>query len=128
MKKLFLIASILMAFFWAAPALAADVTLQWDANTESDLAGYIIYWDCDQSGVPYANNQVVTLDEDENADSGIVEKTITGLVSGTRYWFVVTAYDTERLESGFSNEVTTNGRPSNVMNVRILIEIMVEIP
>ena len=31
--------------------------------------------------------------------------TATGLTSGTRYYFVVTAYDTANNESSFSNEV-----------------------
>jgi hypothetical protein len=31
MKKLLVIASILTALVWVAPALAADVTLEWDA-------------------------------------------------------------------------------------------------
>jgi hypothetical protein len=87
-------------------ASADQVTLQWDANTESDLAGYIVYWDNDQAGEPYTHTVTMTLSEDENPDLNVVEKTITGLISGTTYWFVVTAYDTENLESGYSNEVS----------------------
>lgn len=40
MKKLFLIFVLLL---FPVFCFAADVTLQWDANTESDLAGYYVY-------------------------------------------------------------------------------------
>ncbi len=33
--------------------LAADITLRWDANTETDLAGYKLYYKTDSSGPPY---------------------------------------------------------------------------
>jgi hypothetical protein len=37
-------------------AAAASVTLAWDPNSESDLAGYRVYYDTDQ-GPPYAGAQ-----------------------------------------------------------------------
>jgi len=36
----------------------SEVTLEWNSNSEPDLAGYIVYWDID-SGPPYANEQNV---------------------------------------------------------------------
>ena len=100
---LMIIASVLL---FTTVASADEVTLQWDANTEPDLAGYNVYWDSDQAGEPYTNSLSMTLSDDENSDPNLVEKTVTGLASGTTYWFVVTAYDTEGLESGYSNEVS----------------------
>lgn len=35
------------------------VVFSWNANTETDLAGYKIYWDDDASSVPYAHSLVV---------------------------------------------------------------------
>ena len=58
-------------------------TLSWSANSESDRAGYKVYWDTD-SGHPYANVQDV---------GNLTSKTITGLTSGTKYYVTVTAYD-----------------------------------
>ena len=115
MKKL--LVALAMVLF-AIPALAFDVTLQWDANTETDLAGYKVYYGQTQGG-PYngtgateGNSPItMTLADDENQDPAVVEKSLTGLTLGTMYYFVVTAYDNESppLESGYSNEVFTNG-------------------
>lgn len=67
----------------------------WPANTESDLAGYKVYWGT-ASGT-YTNSQTIG-----NATS----YTITGLTEGTRYYIVVTAYDSDGNESTKSIEVT----------------------
>jgi hypothetical protein len=39
-------------FILQSKSYALDVTLQWDANTEEDLAGYLVYYDTD-AGDPY---------------------------------------------------------------------------
>lgn len=103
----------------AVNALALDVTLQWDANTETNLGGYKIYYDTN-SGAPYngvgatnGNSPIdIPLSKDENPDPGLVQFTVLGLPSGT-YWFAVTAYDNSDppLESGYSNEVTNYEEP-----------------
>jgi hypothetical protein len=75
--------------------IAADVTLQWDPNSESDLAGYKIYVGTAAGvyGTPITIGTQATC-------------TVTGLTPGT-YYFAVTAVNTAGLESGFSNEVST---------------------
>jgi len=75
---------------------AADVTLQWDRNTEPDIAGYKVYYGTASRvyGVPIV------------LAGNVTTYTVTGLTSGT-YYFAVTAYNTAGLESGFSNEVFT---------------------
>jgi hypothetical protein len=98
-----------------------DVTLAWDANTETDLKGYRIYYCAGSSGDGILANYdgksayegdspiEMLLDEDENPDSNTVQFTITDLLDGQTYFFVVTAYDSEAPtnESGPSNEVGT---------------------
>ncbi|MFC1899862.1 fibronectin type III domain-containing protein, partial [Chloroflexota bacterium] len=76
----------------------AEVDLDWDDNSESDLDGYNIYRSTDSGGspTPYAKvngSLVVTSDY-----------TDTGLTNGTTYYYVVVAVDTDAAESSYSNE------------------------
>ena len=75
----------------------ADVTLSWDPNPETDLAGYKIYYGTSAS-VYGTVIKIVGLQ---------TSYTLTGLAPGT-YFFAITAYNTADLESGFSNEVSAN--------------------
>jgi hypothetical protein len=78
----------------AAGALP-PITLLWNANTESDLAGYKVYVGT-SSGV-YSNPIDV---------GNVTSFVVPGLTSGIQYFFVVTAYDTTNNESPRSSEVT----------------------
>ena len=118
-KLLLLPLGLLVCF--ATNAYALDVTLAWDANTESDLEGYKIYYRQGSSGGGVLANYDGTgadegaspiemdVGEDENSDANTVEYTVTNLPDGQTYFFVVTAYDKEvpSNESGPSNEVDT---------------------
>jgi hypothetical protein len=76
--------------------LLALVNLAWNANTESDLAGYKVH-------VGTASGVYTLL----NINVGNVTSfTVTGLAPGDVYYFAVTAYDTGGAESGVSNEVS----------------------
>jgi len=76
---------------------SSSVTLTWNPNTESDLAGYKVYRATSSGtyGAPIATVQ-------GNTTSYIA----TGLQFGTTYFFVVTAYDIAGNESAYSNEVS----------------------
>jgi hypothetical protein len=101
----FLTLALILALF-ATPAHSADVSLAWDPNTEPDLAGYNLYYKSGSSGPPY--NGTGATEDDSPVDVGnVTEFTLHGLTDGVTYFFVVTAYDTEGLESGYSNEVNT---------------------
>ena len=87
-------------------ASAADVTIAWDANTESDLAGYIFFYGT--SSGSYSNS----IDVGNNT-----EYTLTGLIEGTTYYFAAKAYDTSNNESDYSQELvytvpTANSAPN----------------
>jgi len=76
--------------------IGGQVTLAWDLDTDPTVVGYKVY-------VGTASG-VYTL----NIDAGNVTTfTVTGLQSGTVYYFAVTAYDQFGNESVFSNEVST---------------------
>lgn len=73
---------------------SANVTFQWDANTESDLAGYRLY-----QGVSSGVYDAVV------ADIPAGTETVTIAVDDGTYFWALTAYDADGNESGFSNEV-----------------------
>ena len=104
---------------------AADVTLAWSGNTESDLAGYYIYYKNGTSGAPYNGTGV---DEGDSpikiplgyfADPANPEYTLHGLSDTETSYFVLTAYDTEDNESGFSNEVSYQPIAPTLSNLSI---------
>ena len=76
---------------------AAQVTLEWDANTEQHLAGYKVY-----QGTSSRNY-------DASMDVGNwTSVTIADLEDNETYYFATAAYDTDGYESGYSNEVCIN--------------------
>ena len=82
---------------------AAQVTLGWDSNSEPDLEGYVIYRNAGSPGPPY--DYANTLPEDDLTDPLHPKVTLTGLNEGQEYYIALTAYNTEGVESGFSNDV-----------------------
>jgi len=76
---------------------AHQVVLEWSPNTESDLAGYRIFYRAEGSNYNYASPAW---------EGTATTCTISNLGDGT-YYFVARAFDTEGLESGNSNEVFT---------------------
>ena len=90
-------------------AVSAEYTLQWDANTEENLAGYRIYYrdDPDAEYTPLAE---LTTTDSASADhidpaAAFPEYRVSGLSDGVVYYFVITAFDSDGFESGYSNEV-----------------------
>jgi hypothetical protein len=84
---------LLLVLIPGRSAFGTDVALAWDANSESDLAGYKVYY-----GTSSRTYTTIT-----NVGK-VTTYTVLGLVPGT-YYFAVTAYNTSGYESSFSNEV-----------------------
>lgn len=81
----------------------SGVTLEWDANVEPDVVGYKLHYGT-ASGVYFTS-----------VDAGnATTAEVPGLIANFTYYFAVTAYNTEGLESPPSNEVVfTMPMPSN---------------
>ncbi len=94
MKKVIVLIAMLVLLVCSI-GHAAEATVSWEPNSESDLAGYKVY---------YGNS---SRNYDTNIDVGnITSYTISNLVEGKTYFFVATAYDESDNESDYSNEVS----------------------
>ena len=85
---------VLFASF-AASAEAGSLTLAWDANSESDIAGYVV------------NYGIASGSYSNSLDAGnVTSVTIASLTDGQQYFFAVRAYNTSGLQSPLSNEIS----------------------
>ncbi|VAX33570.1 hypothetical protein MNBD_NITROSPIRAE01-1408 [hydrothermal vent metagenome] len=95
-KSVFLVQStfFVLLFVLNPHVFAGSAILSWDANSESDLSGYKVYFGTSSGsyGTPTTVGNVTTY-------------TVPDLNTGT-YYFAVTAFDTSGNESGFSTEVS----------------------
>lgn len=94
-----------IVFLIATIGHAASVQLQWDPNTESDLAGYRVYYKADSSALPFDGVEAVEGASPVDVHN-ITTVTINGLDPNHSYNFAVTAYNTAGAESSYSNIVS----------------------
>ena len=85
---------VLLCLSFGKLAFSASVTLAWNPNSESNLAGYKIQYGTAPGVHP------TTIDVGNQTTY-----TVSGLGPGT-YYFVVLAYNTSGLQSPLSNEVS----------------------
>ena len=76
-----------------------SVTLAWNSSTGTNIVGYKIYYGA--ASRTYTNTNNV---------GNVTNATISSLISGTTYYFAVTAYNTSGLESDYSTEVVYTNR------------------
>jgi len=75
------------------------IKIGWYPNTESDLAGYRIYYGTNSEGT-FSNSIDVGM---ATREVDLVVYTITNLIKDERYCIALTAYNTSNYESGLSN-------------------------
>jgi len=91
-----------------------NITFEWSANTDADLAGYKIYYKAGFNIGPYNGTDAdqgispITIPIGALSDPNNPEYTLTGLDPDKDYLFVATAYDTEGLESSYCYEISTD--------------------
>jgi chitinase len=95
-RNLLFFSALLCALLISVWARAAQVTLAWDANTESDLAGYRVHYGT------ASGTYTVTVAVDKNTPTC----TVLTLTAGQTYYFAASAYNTSGASSGYSNEVS----------------------
>ena len=97
MRRVFvsLCAAVVLVLAGAVNVQASEpVTLAWDANTEPDLAGYIVEY----GTASQQYTQSLSLGK-------VTQVTVTGLLADTTYYFVVRAYNNVGAVSSPSNEI-----------------------
>ena len=90
---------------FCSPCSALTVSLSWDANTETTLAGYKVYYKADSITLPFDGTGAVEGTSPVDVHNQTTA-TVSGLDPNRAYYFAVTAYDTSGLESTYSNIVT----------------------
>lgn len=100
-EKRFYVGAIIFALiiaFMMGRADAFSVTLAWEASPSPDVSEYVIHWGTKPGFY------------DDSASVGNELKgQVTNLLDGTMYYFAVSCRDIEGQESGYSNEVFTDG-------------------
>jgi chitinase len=115
-----IIAAALFIPATAIAAIATTVVLQWDPNTDSDLAGYKVYYSTTNvqpftgtGAVEGASGAITVL-------KGVNTATISKLDYSKNWYFAVTAYNTAGLESAYSNVVMVPRFPTPPANVKYI--------
>ena len=81
-----------------SPGPSNSAGLAWDAVTAPNLSGYRVYFGTAPGTYLQASGQGISV-------GNVTIYTVTGLPSGSRYYFAVTDFDTLGTESSYSNEV-----------------------
>ncbi len=91
----------------------------WNANTETDLKGYFLYY----ADAPIPPATEPTFSDAKRVDCGLETSWSLDGIAGE--FIAITAYDTSLNESGFSNYVPFDGIPPDVNST---LEVVTEQP
>ena len=112
MKKCHLFALVCAGvLLLASTASARNISLAWNANPESDVAGYKIYYQSDSPTLPFdsieANEGASPIDVGD-----LTNFSLSGLSDSRIYYFAVVAYNTGGIESPWSDVVASSWVPA----------------
>ncbi len=98
--------SVLLIFLIGFYSNALGATLSWDANTDEVTTGYCLcYSTTEESLTPKVDLNNATKVDVGNVTSYMTDSPTLTLADDTTYYFVVTAYNSEKVESDPSNMV-----------------------
>lgn len=113
MKKFSLVLMVVLFFAFPAMAIEKVLTFEWDANTESYLGGYRLYYSIGKQGGPYDG----PIEQYGKVTTG---STVIEIGPGETFYFVLTAFADpsycEKCESVYSNEVFFSLSPDDPGN------------
>ncbi len=108
---------VLLSFAAIKTGYSAEVRLSWDANTETNLAGYKVHYGllgaCD-SAAP-GNNFT------EEVDVGLVTTHLITALDNKTYNFAITAYDTDGNESELSYIIVASVKIAQVRSLSLIV-------
>ena len=98
---LFVLGMALILTTAARTAFCANLTLAWDANSEPDLSGYLVF--CGESSGHYSITKEVTSDNPGERPPTTCE--FTGMEEGATYYFTAIAFS-DNGQSDYSREIS----------------------
>jgi len=121
LKRIIIYFAVLTAVFFCFGLIthvqAQDITLQWEANTEPNLAGYNVY---ESEFGASAGSQWVKIGE---VDKDTTEYTAADRDDFKSYAYQVTAFNNQGNESFVSNMAYLQNVPGSPVNVRVTINV-----
>jgi hypothetical protein len=101
----------LAAGLMSLSAFGSSVTFGWDASSDPSVAGYRVY------------QGTTSGDYTSVVDAGTAnQKTLSGLVAGTTYFFAVTSYTANGLESLASNEISYTPAAGSLATLQLKVQ------
>ena len=91
-------------------ASTLSIDLSWNANPESDVIGYRVYYKTGDSGFPYLGTGAASGDSPIDVGNA-TSFTLSGLAPWVTYYIAVTAYDSTGDESWYSEEMAVVLQP-----------------
>jgi hypothetical protein len=97
---------------------SSAVTLQWDPEVETDIAGYKLYYQADSAKVPFKGTGAAEGSSPININSAKVSTaTVSGLDPNKKYYFAVTAFNPAGTESKYSNVVSISEKVAPTITI-----------
>jgi hypothetical protein len=125
MKKLFKLSTWLSLplLLISSIAMAENISFMWTPNTESNLAGYRIYYSETEGDYTREKSVDCGLPEIKTNDNGDERITYTIDIDPGEYYFTATAYDTDGFESDYAEVIhhTVINLPPAAPKVKICI-------